>query len=86
MFYCVVKNVDGRKSYRYFKKFQSAELAMMDDIASCRRSFSFVRAESIDGMNTDKGFYEREEKRFTKEGYKFHWAIINCYFEDENDE
>ena len=83
MFTILMKDVDGRRSYRYFKKWENAEKAMMRDIASVKKITEIVLEEQVDRMNGD--FYEREAKLVSRFGMLFHYALIDGYFEDNND-
>ena len=83
MFTILMKDVDGRRSYRYFKTWENAERAMLRDIKAVKSLTSVCMQESVDKFNADKGFYEREETLVTKQGMRFHYALLDGYFEDE---
>lgn len=83
MFTILLKNVDGRISHRYFKSYKKAEKAMMKDVKDCAEHNELIGSWTIARMNTAKGFYEREETILTKGGVRFHWALIDGYFEDD---
>lgn len=85
MFTILMKDVDGRRSYRYFKKWENAEKAMMRDIVAVKKLTEIVGEFHIDRMNKEKGFYEREETLVGRYGMRFHYALIDGYFEDNND-
>ena len=83
MFIILMKDVDGRKTYRYFEEWTNAELAMMHDIDCVKSITQIVHEEHVDRMNTEKGFYEREETLVGRCGTRFHYALINGYFDDD---
>ena len=83
MFTILLKDVDGRKTYRYFEEWKNAELAMMHDIDCVKSITQIVHEEHVNRMNADKGFYEREETLLDLGGTRFHYALINGYFEDD---
>lgn len=83
MFTILMKDVDGRRSYRYFKNWKKAERAMMQDVEDCMSGQHVIGAWSIDRMNVAKSFYEREETWLLDGGVRFHWALIDGYFEDD---
>lgn len=82
MFTTLMKDVDGRRSYRYFKEWANAEKAMMEDIKGVKNITEVCIESSVDRMNAEKGFYEREETLVTRHGMKFHYALLDSYFED----
>ena len=84
MFAILIKDVDGRRSYRYFKEWGNAERAMMHDIDCVKSITQIVHEKHINRMNADKGFYEREETLLDLGGTRFHYAIIDGYFEDDS--
>ena len=83
MFTILIKDVDGRRSYRHFKDWANAEAAMMTDVNAVKRVTEICLESHVDRMNTDKGFYEREETLVANDGTRFHYALIDGYFEDE---
>lgn len=83
MFTILMKDVDGRKSYRYFREWMNAEKAMMKDICAVKKLTQIVSEEHLDRMNIDKGFYEREETLVSCCSTRFHYALLDGYFEDE---
>ena len=83
MFTILLKDVDGRKTYRYFEEWKNAELAMMHDIKCVKELTEIIKESHLDRMNTEKGFYEREETLVGRCGMRFHYALINGYFEDD---
>lgn len=83
MFTTLMKDVDGRRSYRHFKDWHNAEKAMLEDIQRVKELDTICLHESIDKMNVEKGFYDREEILVTNGGIKFHYALLDSYFEDE---
>lgn len=83
MFTILMKDVDGRKSYRYFEKWTNAERELTRDVAAVKNLVKIVLQESVSKMNHEKGFYEREETLVTDDGLKFHYALLNGYFEDQ---
>ena len=83
MFTILMKDVDGRRSNRYFKSWANAEKAMMEDICAVKKLTQIVHEAHLDRMNTDKGFYEREETLIACCGTRFHYALLDGYFEDE---
>ena len=82
MFVVLIKDVDGRRWCRYFRKRENAEAAMMHDIAKVKKLTEIVLESHLDRMNKDKGFYEREETLVGSTGMRFHYALIDGYFED----
>ena len=82
MFYALLKNVDGRKSYRYFNKWENAEKAMHEDAEGIKRSFGAIEVRNLDYFKTDNGIYIREIELLTPENTTFTYAIIDCYTED----
>lgn len=82
MFVVLMKDVDGRRWYRYFRKWENAEAAMMRDIAEVKKLTEIVLESHLDRMNKEKGFYEREETLVGSTGMRFHYAVMDEYFED----
>ena len=56
---------------------------MMTDVNAVKRVTEICLESHVDRMNTDKGFYEREETLVANDGTRFHYALIDGYFEDE---
>ena len=83
MFTILVKDVDGRRQERYFHEWANAERAMMHDIDVVKKLTPIVLESHVDRMNADKGFYEREETLISKGGSRFHYSLIDGYFEDK---
>lgn len=83
MFTILMKDVDGRRLYRYFKNWKNAERAMLEDVEHIKRLMPVIDEVHIDRMNADKGFYEREETLVVCGGSRFHYALLDGYFEDE---
>lgn len=81
-FTILVKDVDGRLTQRYFKDWHRAEEAMMRDVAHVKRLTRIIGEFHINRMNTEKGFYEREETLVACGGSRFHYALVDGYFED----
>ena len=81
-FFILLKDVDGRRSYRYFKEWKHAENAMMKDVKDVKRLTEIVGEFHIDRMNVEKGLYEREETLVGRGGIRFHYALLDGYFED----
>ena len=82
MFAILMKDVDGRKSYRYFKEWGNAERAMMEDVCAVKKLVGITKEEHIDTFNSSKGIYEREEILVGCCGTRFHYALLGGYFED----
>ena len=82
MFYALLTNVDGRKSYRYFQKFDNAEQAMLKAVEDIKRSFGAHEVRNLDYFMQDKGIYIREIELQTSKKESFSYAILDEYFED----
>lgn len=83
MFTILMKDVDGRRFDRYFKEWSHAESKMMNEVDDIERTFGCASRSRVDRMNTEEGFYEREETLKTPQGFCFHWALLNGYFIDD---
>lgn len=83
MFLTLSKNVDGRRGYRYFHKWENAEKAMLEDVENIKRSFDAKVVRNLDYFNADKGFYIRQIELLTPQNENFTYAILDSYFEDE---
>lgn len=85
MFTILIKDVDGRRSYRYFRECWNAEAAMMRDIKDVKKLCKIVDEIHVDRFNVEKGIREREETLVSVGNMRFHYALIDGYFEDNND-
>lgn len=83
MFHALLKDVDGRRSYRYFNNWDNAEKAMLKDVEDIKQSFSAREVLNLDYFKADKGIYIREIELLTTENERFKYAIIDCYPEDD---
>jgi hypothetical protein len=85
MFTVLLKNFGGRKSNRYFRKWEKAKAEMNKDVQDCCASLGGKVIETIDRMNAEKGFYEYEKRAKFPDGEVCSWSLIDGYFEDENE-
>ena len=83
MFAIYRKNVGGRIFDRYFMDYDNARTELKRDVDVCAK-FGGKVTERIDRMNEDKGFWEYEVRMTTCEGEQASFAIVDGYFEDEN--
>lgn len=83
MFAIYRKEVGGRKHDRYFKSYSSAKRELEADVARMSEVCGGKVVERIDRMNTAKGFSEYEVRMQLPDGEKASHAIIDGYFEDE---
>ena len=83
MFYALLKDVDGRRFYRYFHKWDNAERAMIEDANNIKKIFNAKEVRNLDNFQPDKGIYIREIELLTPELSKFKYAILDTYFEDK---
>ncbi len=81
MFAIYRKNVGGRIHDRYFKDYDKAKAEILADVERAK-SYGVTEWETIDRMNTDKGFYEYEWRTKNFAGEDVVLAIVDGYFED----
>jgi len=84
MFAIYRKNVGGRVHDRYFKDYDKAKAELKRDVERMRDVCGGKVTDCIDRMNEDKGFWEYEVRMTTSDGEQASLAIIDGYFEDEN--
>ncbi len=84
MFAIYRKNVGGRVRDRYFRDYNNARAELKRDVERMRDVCGGKVTERIDRMNEDKGFWECEVRMTTSEGEQVSLAVIDGYFEDEN--
>lgn len=82
MFTSLIKDVDGRKTERYFKRYDNAEKAMVEDINSCNKTIPLALVKCVNKTNIAKGFHERYEIYKSDKGETFTWSLVENYFED----
>lgn len=85
MFAIYRKNVGGRVHDRYFKNYDKAKSELLADVERMK-SYGVTEWETIDRMNTDKGFYEYEWRAKNFDGEQVSLAIVDGYFEDKPNE
>lgn len=83
MFAIYRKEVGGRKHDRYFMDYNNARTELKRDVERMRDVCGGKVVERIDRMNTAKGFSEYEVRMQLPDGEKASHAIIDGYFEDE---
>ena len=69
---------------RYFKDYDKAKAELKRDVERMRDVCGGKVTDCIDRMNEDKGFWEYEVRMTTSDGEQASLAIIDGYFEDEN--
>ena len=86
MFTILRKNFGGRVGDRYFKSWDAAKAAMHKDIDDCCAHLGGTVCDKLDRMNVAKGFYMYEiTANFPERKEKCTWALLDCYFEDNDD-
>ena len=85
MFAIYRKDVGGRVHDRYFKNYDKAKEELKADVERMRDICGGKVTERIDRMNVDKGFWEYEVRMTLENGETASLAIVDGYFEDEND-
>lgn len=75
------KKVGGRKSDRYFREWDHAKNALLNELEDLK-SHGWVIKHASDFMNGSKGSYEYGFSGVTGWGEKFTLSIIESYFED----
>ena len=86
MFFIMMKDVDGRRHDTYYHKWDNAEAALLEDVADIKKNHEVIEQRSVDRMNIEAGLYEREETlivRGVQGPIRFHYAIIDAFFRDE---
>lgn len=58
---------------------------MMRDIKDVKKLFKIVAEIHVDRFNVGKGIWEREETLVSVDNMRFHYALIDGYFEDNDD-
>lgn len=82
-FYILQKNFSGRKTHRYFHRWDKAKEEMDKDVAMCCKDLNGKVVQTIDRMNVAKGWYEYEKTAHFPNGEDCRWALLDGYFEDE---
>lgn len=81
MIYIYRKNVGGRKSDRYFREWDHAKNALLNELEDLK-SHDWEIKYTSDFLNGSKGSYEYCFGGVTHRGEKFTLSIIESYFED----
>lgn len=81
MIYIYRKNVGGRKSDRYFREWDNAKNALLNELEDLK-SHGWEITRTSDYVNVSKGSYEYGFSGVTDRGEKFSLSLIESYFED----
>jgi hypothetical protein len=83
MFTILNKNFNGRVTNRYFKSWENAKNALLEDVTNCCEHLKGEITLNLDYFNQSKGFYVFEQEARFENGETCHWALIDQPFEDE---
>lgn len=86
MFTILSKNFGGRSTDRYFKSWEVAKQEMLKDIDDCCKTLNGKVTKKLDYFNSEKGFYVFEQEALFDNGETCHWALLDGYFEDSNNQ
>ena len=82
MFATFIRDVDGRRTERYFQNWQRAEQALQEAAHEIEERGGIKKVDT-DYYNRAHGYYDRYVYYTMPDGRTFRLCIVESYFEDE---